>query len=81
VILDFESLVLVAVPATPNLGLVYITPRISSVRTLDIFLCPNQYIEGNFESTWRRIIAYLNSLFPSQKSKFGVVTSLALVTI
>jgi hypothetical protein len=37
VILDFESLVLFAVPATPNLCLVFITPRTPSLRTLDIF--------------------------------------------
>jgi hypothetical protein len=36
VIPDFESLVLVAILATLNLSLVFITPRTPSPRTLDI---------------------------------------------
>jgi hypothetical protein len=35
VIPDSESLVLVAILATPNLSLVFITPRTPSLRTLD----------------------------------------------
>jgi hypothetical protein len=45
-----------------------------------VFLRPDQYVEGNFASTRGRIPACINCLFLPQESKFGVMTSLALVT-
>jgi hypothetical protein len=48
-ILDFESLVLVAIPATSNLSLVFITPRTPSLRTLDTFSTALVQAQFNYE--------------------------------